>query len=66
MINNNYVKSVYENLCSKYSHEKEFLQAVQEVLETLEPVVEKDPQIEALGILERIVEPERMISFRVS
>ena len=32
MINNNYVKSVYENLCSKYSHEKEFLQAVQEVL----------------------------------
>ena len=66
MINNNYVKNVYDNLCSKYSHEKEFLQAVQEVLETLEPVVEKDPQIEALGILERIVEPERMISFRVS
>ena len=66
MINNNYVKKVYENLCSKYSHEKEFLQAAQEVLETLEPVVEKDPQVEALGILERIVEPERMISFRVS
>ena len=55
MINNNYVKSVYENLCKKYSHEKEFLQAVQEVLETLEPVVEKDPQIEKLAILERMV-----------
>ena len=65
MINNNYVKTVYENLCRKYSHEKEFLQAVQEVLETLEPVVEKDPQIEKLAILERMVEPERMISFRV-
>ncbi|MBR2028297.1 MAG: NADP-specific glutamate dehydrogenase [Oscillospiraceae bacterium] len=66
MINNNYVKKVYNDLCCKYSHEKEFLQAVEEVLETLEPVVEKDPQIEALGILERIVEPERMITFRVS
>ena len=65
MINNNYVKKVYEDLCCKYSHEKEFLQAVQEVLETLEPVVEKDPQIEKLAILERMVEPERMISFRV-
>ena len=66
MISNNYVKSVYETLCRKYSHEKEFLQAAQEVLETLEPVVEKDSQIEKLGILERIVEPERMITFRVS
>ena len=66
MINNNYVKKVYDTLCIKYSHEKEFLQAAQEVLETLEPVVEKDPQIEALGILERMVEPERMITFRVS
>ena len=65
MITNNYVKTVYENLCRKYSHEKEFLQAVCEVLETLEPVVEKDPQIEKLAILERMVEPERMISFRV-
>ena len=66
MINNNYVKKVYDNLCAKYSHEKEFLQAAQEVLETLEPVVESDPQIEKLAILERITEPERMISFRVS
>ena len=45
MINNNYVKKVYEKLESKYSHEKEFLQAAKEVLETLEPVVEKDPQM---------------------
>ena len=66
MIKNNYVKKVYENLEKKYSHEKEFLQAAKEVLETLEPVVEKDPQIEKLAILERIAEPERMISFRVS
>ena len=66
MINNSYVNKVYENLEKKYSHEKEFLQAAKEVLETLVPVVEKDPQIERLGILERIVEPERMLTFRVS
>lgn len=66
MINNNYVKTVYKNIEEKYPYEKEFLQAVLEVLETLEPVVEKDSEIEKLGILERIVEPERMITFRVS
>ncbi len=66
MINNNYVKTVYKNIQAKYPYEKEFLQAVLEVLETLEPVVENDAQIEKLGILERIVEPERMITFRVS
>ena len=66
MINNNYVKTVYKNIEAKYPYEKEFLQAVLEVLETLEPVVEKDSEIEKLGILERIVEPERMITFRVS
>ena len=42
MITNNYVKTVYENLCRKYSHEKEFLQAVCEVLETLERQDDQD------------------------
>lgn len=65
MISNAYVKSVYDNLCSKYAHEKEFLQAVQEVLESLEDVVSADGEIEQLAILERMVEPERMITFRV-
>ena len=46
--------------------EEEFLQAVKEVLESLEPVIEANPKYEANGILERIVEPERQIFFRVS
>jgi len=62
---NEYVKSVMESVKAKNSHEPEYLQAVQEVLETLEPVVEKMPQLQKNAILERIVEPERVIMFRV-
>ncbi len=61
-----YIAKVYEDVAKKNTNEPEFLQAVKEVLESLEPIVEKDPSIEANGILERIVEPERTISFRVS
>jgi len=59
-------KRVYEAVESKYRHEPEFLQAVKEVLETLTPAIEQDPRIEAQGVLERLVEPERIISFRIS
>ena len=62
---NAYVKRVWEQVQAKNGHESEFLQAVQEVLESLEPVVEKMPELEANSILERIVEPERVIMFRV-
>ena len=62
---NAYVKSVFEQVQAKNKNEPEFLQAVQEVLETLEPVVEQMPEIEKNAILERIVEPERVIMFRV-
>ena len=62
---NAYVKSVFELVQAKNKNEPEFLQAVQEVLETLEPVVEQMPEIEKNAILERIVEPERVIMFRV-
>lgn len=62
---NAYVKSVFEQVKAKNANEPEFLQAVQEVLETLEPVVEKMPEIEQNAILERMVEPERVIMFRV-
>ena len=62
---NAYVKSVFEQVKAKNANEPEFLQAVQEVLETLEPVVEKMPAIEKNSILERMVEPERVIMFRV-
>ena len=62
---NQYVRSVYETAVKRNANEPEFLQAVKEVLESLEPVVEQDPSIEKNGILERIIEPERMITFRV-
>ena len=62
---NAYINRVLEQVKAKNAHEPEFLQAVQEVLETLEPVVEKMPEIEKNAILERMVEPERVIMFRV-
>ncbi len=63
---NAYLQGVYDGLEQRNPEQKEFLQAVYEVLESLEPVVEADPRIEAEGIIERIVEPERIIQFRVS
>ena len=64
-LNNAYLKSVMEGLKARNGHEKEFLQAVEEVLESLEPVVEADPRYEQQNIVGRIVEPERAILFRV-
>ena len=61
---NAYVKSVYEDLVKKNEGQKEFLQAAQEILESLELIVEKRPEIEREHILERFVEPERLIQFR--
>lgn len=60
-----YVSEQLEKLKAKNSNEPEFIQAATEVLESLEPVFEKNPQYEAAGILERITEPERVIMFRV-
>ena len=62
---NEYVAGVLENLKKKYYWEKEFLQAAAEVLESLTPVVEREPKYQAAGILERLVEPERVISFKI-
>ncbi len=62
---NAYVKRVWEEVRSKNQSEPEYLQAVEEVLSTLEPVVEKMPELEPNAILERMVEPERVIMFRV-
>ena len=61
-----YLKGVYEKVQQRNANEPEFLQAVLEVLESFEPVLEKRPDLVAAGIVDRIVEPERMISFRVS
>jgi len=65
-INNSYLLSVMEGVEKRNPGEPEFHQAVKEVLESLEPVIEKHPEFEKTGLIERIVEPERMISFRVS
>ena len=66
MFKSAYLNKVYEEAAARSAGEKEFLQAVKEVLESLEPVIEANPKYEAYGILERMVEPERLISFRVS
>ncbi len=61
-----YLQRVYDGAVKRSPDEKEFLQAVKEVLESLEPVVAKRTDLERWGILERMVEPERFIQFRVS
>ncbi len=65
-IKNEYLLRVYADVEKRNPGEKEFMQAVYEVLESLEPVVEKHPEYEAKGLIERMVEPERMITFRIS
>ena len=60
-----YVKEQLEKVIQLNPAEPEFQQAVTEVLTSLEPVIEQNPQYEAAGILERITEPERQIRFRV-
>ena len=62
---NAYVNRVWEEVKAKNANEPEFLQAVEEVLTTLDPVVAKMPELEPNAILERLVEPERVIQFRV-
>ncbi len=60
-----YTSRVFEQVQAKNSHESEYLQAVQEVLGTISPVLAAQPKYEANAILERIVEPERVITFRI-
>jgi len=60
-----YIESVYESLVEKDPLQKVFHQAAKEVLETLEPAIKKFPQFKQNKILERIVEPERIVQFRV-
>ncbi|HIU41990.1 MAG TPA: NADP-specific glutamate dehydrogenase [Candidatus Egerieicola faecale] len=65
-ITNSYMQRVMEQVKQRNPGESEFLQAVEEVLESLQLVVEKDPRYEQYGVIERLVEPERFIQFRVS
>ncbi len=65
MFKSQYLNEVMEKVKKRDAGEPEFLQAVQEVFESLEPVLAAHPEYEKAGLIERIVEPERTISFRV-
>ena len=60
-----YSQQVFDELKGRYADQPEFLQAVQEVLTTLQPALDKNPAYQRNKILERIVEPERIFQFRV-
>ena len=66
MFKSAYLQRVYDQVVARNPGENEFLQTVREVFESLEPVIEQDSKFEENGVMERIVEPERFISFRVS
>ena len=61
-----YVQKVIRSVKKNNPHQPEFIQALEEVLHSLEPLFLKDPKYQQNGILERIVEPERQIMFRVA
>ena len=62
---NAYIQRVLEQTRAKNASEPEFLQTVEEVLTSLEPVIERHPEYEKAALLERMVEPERVIEFRI-
>ncbi len=64
-IKNEYLKRVFEQAKLRDANEPEFLQTVEEVFTSLEPVMEKHPEFEKAGLMERMIEPERTIEFRV-
>ncbi|MBP3883343.1 MAG: NADP-specific glutamate dehydrogenase [Olsenella sp.] len=61
----NYSEKVFTELKERYSDQPEFIQAAMEVLYTLQPVLDAHPEFEEAGLLERLVEPERIVIFRV-
>ena len=65
-ITNSYLKGVYDTVVKRNPGEPEFQQAVFEVLESLQPVAERRPDLVEAGVFERIVEPERGVQFRVA
>lgn len=63
---NSYIQSVFDSVAARNPHEPEFLQAVGEVLQSLQPVVDKRPDLQQYAVLERMCEPDRFIQFRVA
>lgn len=62
---NRYLEKVLNDIKIKNNTENEYIQAVEEVLSSIEPVIEKHPEYEKIALLERMIEPERIITFRV-
>ena len=65
-LKNSYLQNVMETVVKRNPGEPEFHQAVEEVLCSIEPIVEKRPEFEKSGLIERLVEPDRMVTFRVA
>ncbi len=65
MLKSEYLQRVYSQVVTRDPEQKEFHQAVLEVLESLDLIVDKHPEYEANGVIESFVEPERIVSFRV-
>ncbi|MGI5976352.1 MAG: NADP-specific glutamate dehydrogenase [Candidatus Limivicinus sp.] len=65
MFNSEYLKRVYADVEKRDSNESEYLQAVREVFDSLDFIVDKHPEWEKAGLIERFVEPERVVEFRV-
>ena len=63
---NAYIESVIEKVKARDAHEPEFIQTVEEVLGSLDKVIDQHPEYEKMALLERLVEPERTIEFRVT
>ena len=66
MFTNKYVSQVFEDFCKKNKGQEEYIQACQEILESLQLMIEKNPELEKQHILERFLEPERFIQFKVA
>ena len=60
-----YVDRVLDDLKVRYKDQPEFLQTAEEVLDSLRPIIDQNPKYEAASLLERLVEPERVVIFRV-
>ena len=65
MLKNEYLMELYERVVKRNANEPEFHQAVLEVLESLEPVINENPKYVTSGVMERLVEPDRIIKFRI-
>ena len=65
MFKSSYLNELMERVIKRNAGETEFHQAVEEVLTSLEPVIDAHPEYIKLGVIERMVEPERVIKFRV-